>query len=316
MELEKTELPSWLLNKDVYPLSSEKIGRQHHYVDNTLNRIAELMERSIFSEKYALKNGLLQRIDPRLKVFSFFSFIVAVSLFQNIHAILVVYAIVLCLCALSHVSLKFFLKRVWVFVPLFAGIIALPAIFNIFTPGKALITIVRFEEVQRFWSFEYSEISITQEGIFSALLFTFRVATSVSLVILLTLTTRWVEILKALRVLGVPQIFILVLSMTYQYIILLARLIQEMYMAKKARTIPQWKTRGRNKVEQRWVASRIGFTFQKSNFLIQEVHNAMIARGFRGEIQLLQPFKFHRIDYSWIFGIFAILLGVVWINFL
>ena len=316
---EKTDLPSWLVARDPVLSHSEKLAHQHHYVANTLNKIARLLETSIFSEKYASQRGLLQQVDPRVKVITLFSFLIAVNLFQHLNAILAVYSITLLLTYLSKIPLGFFLKRVWIFIPLFAGVIALPAIFNIFTPGDPIVTLARFNEVQHFWGFNYTDISITRQGVLGAILFTFRVATSVSVVVLLTLTTHWVEILKALRVLGVPQVFILVLSMTYQYVILLARLIQDMHIAKKARTIPYNKNHKKSmglKAELAWVASRIGTTFRKSYAMIDETHNAMIARGFRGEIQIFQQFKLHWIDLAWTIGMIAVLAGIIWINFL
>ena len=274
------------------------------------------MEQWIFSEKYASQSGLLQHIDPRVKVITLFSFLIAVNLFQNIYAILVAYIILLILAILSKIPLGFFLRWVWVFIPLFAGVIVLPAIFNIFTPGDSIVTFARFNQVQQFWGFEYTEVSITRQGVLGAILFTFRVATSVSVVVLLTLTTHWVEILKALRVLGVPQIFILVLSMTYQYVVLLSRLIQEMHIAKKVRTIPHHMNRIGLNAERSWVASRIGMTFRKSYTMIDDVHNAMIARGFRGEVNILQQFTFLRADFAWTVGMVAIFAGIIWLNFL
>ena len=35
----------------------------------------------------------------------------------------------------------FFLKRTWVFIPLFSLFIAVPALFNVFTPGMPLVTL-------------------------------------------------------------------------------------------------------------------------------------------------------------------------------
>jgi len=57
------------------------------------------------------------------------------------------------------------------------------------------------------------------------------------LVVLLTLTTRWAHILKALRVFKVPQFFTFILGMSYRYIHLLLRQIEDVHDAKQSRTI-------------------------------------------------------------------------------
>ena len=60
---------------------------------------------------------------------------------------------------------------------------------------------------------------------------------SISLVVLLTLTTPWVRLLAALRSLGVPRIFVLIIGMAYRYIFLLLGSVTDMYEARKARTV-------------------------------------------------------------------------------
>ncbi len=49
----------------------------------------------------------------------------------------------------------------------------------------------------QFWGLNFNEITITEPGLTGALLFTFRIATTVSLMVLLTLTTHWMDLLKA-----------------------------------------------------------------------------------------------------------------------
>ena len=39
----------------------------------------------------------------------------------------------------SQLSLSFFVKRVWLFIPIFTGIVVLPATFNFVTPGTIVV---------------------------------------------------------------------------------------------------------------------------------------------------------------------------------
>ncbi len=275
-----------------------------------------MMERSIFSEKYASAKGFLQRIDPRVKLITILLLIITTSFISKTEIILGIYALTLVFAYLSKVELFFFIKRVWLFIPIFSGMVAFPAIFNIFTPGEPLITLLQFNRTIHFWIFEFTELSITRAGVLGALLFISRVATSVSLIVLLTLTTRWTDVMKSLRTLGVPQIFILVLSMTYQYIFLLIRVVQEMHLAKKSRTIRTNRTREGIKKEQNWVASRIGTVLMKSYKVSDEIHSAMVSRGFHGEIKSHETFKIRNIDRVWTVFSVAFITGVIWLNYL
>lgn len=310
------KIPDWLSQTATCPCCTIGVGGKKNFVEKTLVEIAGMMERSIFSEKYANAKGFLQSIDPRVKLITILLLIVTTSFIKKTEIILGIYALTLFFAYLSKVELIFFIKRVWLFIPVFAGIVAFPAMFNIVTPGEPLVTLMHFNSTIHFWVFQFTEISVTKEGALGALLFISRVATSVSLIVLLTLTTKWVDVLKSLRTLRVPQIFVLVLSMTYQYIFLLVRIVQEMHLAKKSRTIKTNMTRQGIKKEQNWVASRIGTVLMKSYKMSDEIHSAMVSRGFHGEIKSLETFKIRNIDRVWTGFSLSLVLAIVWLNYL
>ena len=81
-----------------------------------------------------------------------------------------------------------------------------------------------------------------------------RVGVSVSLAVLLVLTTPWADMLKSLRLLRVPQIFVLVLSMTYRYIFLFLHTANGMLLARKSRMVA--RTSGGE--ERRWIGGSMG----------------------------------------------------------
>ena len=310
------QIPDWLIqeNSSFFPSKNRGIGQNwHQFVEKTLNNVAHLLESSISSERYASIDGFLQRIDPRAKLLGILSVVVLVTLIQNILILISLYVVTLILAVMGKISIKFFLKRVWLTI-LFAGIMAFPSIFNMFTPGESILVLARFDQPVNFWIFHFDTISITREGSINAIKFIFRVATTVSLVVLLTLTTRWEEILKALRIFGVPQVFVLTLSMTYQYIILLARTVQEIYFAKKARTLSYSGPSHNIRNEQRWTASRLGVILKKTYNQAEEIQEAMIARGFHGEVCILNKFSFHKRDLLWGAFIILIIIGTIILN--
>ncbi len=310
------KIPDWLAESAPCSCCNIGVGRTKNFVEKTLVEIASMMERSIFSEKYASAKGFLQSIDPRVKLITILLLIITTSFISKTEIILGIYALTLFFAYLSKVELFFFIKRVWLFIPVFSGIVAFPAMFNIITPGEPLVTLVHFDRTIHVWVFQFTEIAVTKEGALGTLLFISRVAASVSLIVLLTLTTRWADVMKSLRTLRVPQIFVLVLSMTYQYIFLLVRIVQEMHLAKKSRTIKANTTRQGIKKEQNWVASRIGTVLMKSYKMSDEIHSAMVSRGFHGEIKSHETFKIRNIDRAWIGFSISLISAVIWLNYL
>jgi energy-coupling factor transporter transmembrane protein EcfT len=83
--------------------------------------------------------------------------------------------------------------------------VVLPATVSIITPGRVVVPLGH-------WWLGHP-IGITRQGLEGAGLIVTRVAVSISLVVLLTLTTLWNRLLAALRALWVPRMFVLVLAM-------------------------------------------------------------------------------------------------------
>jgi cobalt/nickel transport system permease protein len=119
------------------------------------------------------------------------------------------------------------------------------------------------------------------------------VATCVSAIVLLFLTTPQERLFKSFRSLGVPRVYVLTLDMCYRYIFLFVDVIRGMFVAKKSRTIKY----GGTLAEQRWVAGRIGYTMIKTLDLSDKVHKAMISRGFTGDVKIMADFRMKPRDY-------------------
>jgi cobalt/nickel transport system permease protein len=111
-----------------------------------------------------------------------------------------------------------------------------------------------------------------------------------------TLTTRWTELLKAIAVFRIPRIFIMVLGMTYRYIFLLIRIAEDMFLAKKSKMIVREGTTTGE--EQRWVASRIGWLLKKSFNLSDDVYSAMRSRGYTGKALSYDGQRLQPADYA------------------
>jgi cobalt/nickel transport system permease protein len=281
--------PAWLLEGEVGLCPCGRIGkrRKGSFVEKTLNGGAGLLRQAMFSDDVAAEPGLLQRIDPRVKVASVLGLLLTAAVVRTIPVLVAMYLATVGLATASRLSLGFFVKRVWLFIPLFTGIIVLPAAFSFITPGDVVVPL---------GSWFGHQVGLTGQGLHAAGLMVIRVATSISLVVLLTLTTPWTKLLAALRSLLVPRMFILVLGMAYRYLFHLLGSVTDMYTARKARMVGADTDVASGRA---FVSAGAGALFGKAQALSEDVHMAMVARGYTGEARALSRFRFRAVDGAW-----------------
>lgn len=274
------------------------MAEQHQHanvIEHTLRDIAGTLERTLFAEEISGRAGLLQTLDPRVKVLSVLAFLIAVSLSRSLAVIAAIYLMALIVALASSIPAGFFIKRVWLALPFFTGMLILPAFFV--TPGPILVQLPL-------------GLVITSTGVNTALFLLLRVSTSLSLTLLLILTTPWNTTLSALTVLRVPDVFILILGMTYRYIYLLLHIANDMFLSRKSRVVGHLDAAE----NRRMLAAVSGALLGKSLDMSSEVYLAMQSRGFRGKMVTLKPFAMQSRDWLWLgifltVSLFAIFLG-------
>ncbi len=262
------------------------------FLDKNLREGSAWIEHTLAAEVIATRKGLLQAVDPRVKLVSLLALLVFSLLSRNIWVIASVYGLSLLLAVASRISLIAFLRRVWLFVPIFTAAIAVPALF--LTPGEQLASV--------------GGIVITHQGVWGAIFLISRVATAVSISTLLILTTKWHRLLLALRALRVPSFIIIVLTMCYRYIFVLMRLFKDFLLARKSRVIG--RVSWRDNVQ--FLARTAGIMLIRSLKLADDVYLAMIARGFDGEVELPARQPLRSVDYGWIALTFILLGALAW----
>ncbi len=267
-----TATPAWLLEGEVGLCPCGCIGRRRKgsYLDRTIRGAADVLRRAMFSDDMAVRPGLLQRVDPRVKLVTVLALLVATAFVRHIPVLLIVDVAAVALAAASRLPVGLVLKRVWLFVPIFTGIVVLPATLNLITAGKIVVPL---------GTWFGHPVGMTSQGWTSAGLIVTRVAASISLLVLLTLTTPWNRLLASVRSLGVPKLFVLVLGMAHRYVFELLGSVTDMYEARKARTV-QLDTGAVG--GRRFVAASAGALLGRSHALTEEVHQAMVARGLHG----------------------------------
>lgn len=254
-------------------------GLSSGLVERTLASLLARSEHSLFAEELALKPGLLQGLDPRVKLIGLFGLIVDITFARNLFTILLVFAIGIGLAVLSRVPIAALAKRAWIPALLFTGVIAIPVIF--ITPGEAVGRV------------PFLNLEVSQRGVASALYLISRVEVTATLSLLLVFCTRWTHILKALRVLFVPVVFVVILGMTYRYIFVILEMARNMLLARRSRLMG--KMNGRQ--ARQLAVGNIGVLLAKSFQLNTDVYMAMQSRGFRGEVYIIDDFVMKGSDW-------------------
>jgi cobalt/nickel transport system permease protein len=294
--------PDWLLRGEIGLCPCGCVGKRRRggFVEKTLSGVSGLVRGAMFSEDVAAMPGLLQRLDARVKVLTLLGLLVVAAFLHSIAALAAMYVLALVIASASRLSVRFFVARVWLFVPVFTGIVVLPATLNLVTPGTIVVPLGHWFG---------GAVGLTAEGLESAGLIVMRVAVSISLVVLLTLTTPWTRLLHALRSLRLPTTVVLVLAMAYRYLFHLLAAVEDMYTARRARTVvPDRDLRN----GRRFVAASAGALFGKAYGLSDEVYLAMVARGFTGDVRLLAPDRVKRRDLAWCLACGGLGLVLLW----
>jgi cobalt/nickel transport system permease protein len=223
-----------------------------NFVEKTLAGLLDASEYAASAERMASTKGVLQATDPRVKIAGLLTLLVVAASTRQLILIAGIFLSGCALALLSRVPLRKLAAWVWTPVLLFTGVIALPSVFLLHSPRSAAFLLSRAE-------------------------------TAATLSTLLVLTTPWPRVLKALRWFRCPAIFVVILGMTYRYIFVILQTALEMLESRKSRTVgvlPPADAR-------RLAASSVGVLLSKSVALSSDVHMAMLSRGFRGEIHIL-----------------------------
>ena len=251
------------------------------FLTGNISSFTQALESIVVTEDLCRAPGLLQGLDPRVKVITLVLFIILVGLAQSLPVLILIFA-----CShfyaslLSKVPRVLFLKRLFIFIPIFTAVIAIPALF--ITPGVPLLSLA-------------GKTIITEQGARTAGFLVMRVMDSLSLGLLLVLTTPWTKLLAALRWLRLPSLIVAVLGMTYRYIFLLLHTTNAMFLARRSRIIGGFS----GDENRRWLGRALVTTMMKSQYLSEEVYLAMLSRGYQGEVYILSDLTMRRRDYWW-----------------
>lgn len=272
------------------------VRRRGGFVEKTASALLEATEQVLFAEDMAAAGGFLQRLDPRVKLMGIGALIVAAVAVHRLWVLAGILAAAVVLALASHIPMRLLAARVWLAVLAFTGAIALPAIF--LTPGAAIYRLPLLG-----WP-------VTQPGLRSAAFLILRAETAATLSMLLILTTLWTRLLHALRYLRAPVVIVAILGMTYRYMFLFLATARDMFESRESRIVGVLEPADRRRLAAASAGVLLGKTLQVSG----DVHLAMQARGFRGEIRLLDELQMRPLDWLRLAAFVSAATLAVWLG--
>ena len=252
---------------ELFPIPGRR--RRENFVEKTIRSLLQVLRQAFFAEETAQLPGLLQRLDARVKVAGILLLIFSAVGLRSLSVLAALLAASVMLARFSRIPIRSLAAQVWIAVLAFTGVIAIPAIF--LTSGDVLFRVPVVG-----WA-------ASSQGLRSAAFLILRAETAATLAALLVLCTLWPLLLRALRWFHIPAVLVTIAGMTYRYLFLLAQTAEEMFEARQARLIGVLQPSDR----RRLAAASAGLLLSKSIQLSGEVHLAMQARGFRGDVRVL-----------------------------
>jgi len=119
------------------------------------------------------------------------------------------------------------------------------------------------------------------------------------LLILLTNTTRFSELLRGLRKLGCPRILALNLGFLYRYLFVLTEEAMRMKLARDCRRVGRAPIRK----ELNILSSMLGTLLIRSFERAERMHCAMLSRGYSGDFPVVSPRRFTWHDMAFLSGV-------------
>jgi cobalt ECF transporter T component CbiQ len=289
------KLPDFLQCNEPERLNSVCRHRKRlSFVDFTLGAISRFVKTGFIQLDMSSKTGLMQSFNPQVKAFFLLTMIILISLLHSEVMQLWVTLLIVILYVLSNVSICFVYKRLLLTSFVFGFLVVAPAMVNLFSKGEIIYSFIHFQSEYKWWIYHLpKDIGITKEGVLFVVRFFLRVFNSVSVVFLILYTTSFNDIVKSFKVLHVPDMFLMVVLLTWKFLFVLTQTLEESYLAIKSR----WWNHVSGGQARQIVAGRVSYIFRRAWTKYDEMYNAMISRGYTGKVRVNDPKKWRARDY-------------------
>lgn len=221
----------------------------------------------------------LHRMDPRAKVLTTGSFILAVVSFNRyeLAPLFPFFVFPFAMVALSGLPVRFILRKVALICPL----VLVVAIFNPLLDRQVVVS--------------FGALGITA-GWLSLCSILIKSVLTVGTALVLVGSTGFNAICQALEKLGMPGAFVVQLQFLYRYIFVLAEESGRAAMARELRTC------GRKGLGIASYGNLVGHLLLRTWQRAERVHIAMLARGFMGDFNSRRSFRFGLLEALFVSG--------------
>lgn len=245
-----------------------------------------------YIDKFAYQDSPLHQLDARVKFIVTLIFTaVVISLPRTSFTILFCFAVwPFAVLAIAGIPLKFVLKHILIVSP-FIVVLALTCPLYDKFPIKL-----------SFGPFAFN----TTQGWLRCCVITGKFIVTMSALIALVSTTRFSDLLTAMRKLGMPKLLTIQLGFLYRYIFVLIDQGHHILQARTCRTLRRLSMKNELKI----ASAMLGSLFIRSIDAAEQIDLAMQARGFNGKWRTISRLKINLADYifAFIFTCFIITL--------
>jgi cobalt/nickel transport system permease protein len=290
----KNSIPAYLLHNEPANRDDAKLRRgKLSFVDKTILNTSNAVKLIYLQSESTSIKSILSRVSPHVKFISLLVLVVVISIVRSAYLQLSISAFILILYFLSRLKVMQIYRKI-IFLSLFFGfIVVLPASLNIFTPGRNLVTVYSFQKPVSFLIYKIPQtVAITDNGLNVVILIFLRVLNSVSFSLLIVFTTQFSAFIKSFKLIGIPDTFLMIISLAYKYIFILSRTIGETYLALKSRLSGHLEDGNLRKI----ISGRVFFIFKRSVRIYEGTYYAMVSRGYTGKIKLYSDRQFKSSD--------------------
>lgn len=230
------------------------------------------------ADAYQDTGSLLHRLDARVKVVLAPVMILLIGLtpMGAFGAYVGFFGLVMAGAIVGRVSPWAVVKRSFVALPFAAAAVTL--IFTV--PGRSLGVM------------PLVGLPISEAGLIRFVSIIFKSMVSVQVAVLLVMTTHFTDMLWAMGALHVPKVLVAVISFMYRYVFVMADEALRLTRARDSRSavVGGNPAKGRSVWFRASTTGRmIGSLFLRSFERSERVYQAMVARGYQGQIRRLHP---------------------------
>jgi len=232
----------------------------------------------MIKEPSTISDSPLSRVDPRLKIGFVFLFSFAVALADNWPALL--FSLVVSILAVFLAQMKFSVVMKQLFLA-FGFILFLWLVLPFTVDGTPI--------------HQLGPLTLTQEGVLLAARISLK-SSSILLAFLALSTSASIAVIgHALQNLGIPEKLVYLFLFCYRYIFVIEQEYRRLEKAARLRSFQP----GTNLHTYRTYAYLVGMLFLRSFLRAEQVHKAMVCRGFHGKFFSLEKMAFRRQDRWW-----------------